>query len=99
MTSNDEEIVIPHQLNAHGRTLVGHVEGRAGKRGNTVDGARFESYDPETKTIKIRIDDSQVPEFWLEVHFTTEQLDRFMKEFEEEEEDDDEEEERRKEFL
>jgi hypothetical protein len=68
-----------YNLFACGRTSVESVEGRPGKRGNIVDGARFESYDPDTQTIKLRVDDSQVPEFWLEIKFFKKDLEKFVR--------------------
>ena len=74
-TTND---VPPGHLRACGNTLVGHVEGRPAKRGNNVDGARFVSYDPVGGTLTLRVDDSQVPEFWLVITIAKRDIDNYV---------------------
>ena len=33
-----------------------------------IDSAKLQSYDPETQTVKLRIDVSNVPGFWMEIN-------------------------------
>jgi hypothetical protein len=55
------------------------ARGRTGQKvGNRVDGARFESYDPVTKLVSLRVDDSQVLEFWLQISFNMKDLEKFI---------------------
>ncbi len=44
----------------------------------SIDGARFFAYNPDTKAITIRVDHSEIPEFWLEVEFTKEKLQEWL---------------------
>lgn len=42
--------------------------------GGHVNGARLQSYDPLTRTVRVRVDDTHVPEFWLEIDVPLERL-------------------------
>lgn len=55
-------------------------DGRPGTLTNPfgkIDGARFTDFDPETRMVTLRIDDSHVPSFWTEVRFTLDKLEEF----------------------
>lgn len=39
-----------------------------------VNGARLERFEPETRTVTLRVDDTHVPEFWLEVELPLDRL-------------------------
>lgn len=47
-----------------GRVMDG--DGKLNKFG-ILDGARIQHYDHDTHTVKLRIDDSNVPGFWMEI--------------------------------
>ena len=44
-----------------------------------IDGARFQSFDESTKTLTIRIDDSNVPGFWMEIPLKLDQVEKLIK--------------------
>lgn len=44
-----------------------------------IDGARFLHYDPETRSIVVRVDHSEIPEFWLELNFTLDEVNKFVR--------------------
>jgi len=43
-----------------------------------IDNARFVYFDPEDRRVKIRIDHSEILEFWMELSFTLEQLEKWI---------------------
>jgi hypothetical protein len=45
-----------------------------------INGARLETFHPHNKTITIHVDDSTVPEFWLEIDLPLAQLVAFVEE-------------------
>lgn len=53
-------------------------EGRVNGPGNTINSAKLDSYDPQQKIVKIRIDDTRLPECWLEIELPVDQLLAFV---------------------
>ena len=53
-------------------TIINNASGK-------IDGARFFTYDPDTKTITIRLDHSKFPEFWAEVRIPLKKLQEWLK--------------------
>lgn len=43
-----------------------------------IDGARFVSHDAASGTVTLRVDHTEIPEFWCEVRFTQRQLEDFL---------------------
>jgi hypothetical protein len=43
-----------------------------------IDGARFQYYDEETKTVVIRVDHSEIPEFWMDIPIKLDQLQKWI---------------------
>ncbi len=75
-----ESAVIP----ARGR-VMGQAEGRDGRTrltlnapGTKVDGARFSGYSAKTRVLHVRVDHSTVPEFWLELDISLDQLEQWL---------------------
>ncbi len=58
-----------------GRVMDG--DGNLNKFG-VIDSGKLESYDPETKTVKLRIDDSNVPGFWMEISIRFDKLEKWV---------------------
>ncbi len=55
-----------------------HEDGDSERRfDGTFNTARFVDYIPSTRRVRIRVQDSRVPEFWLSISFTMEQLSAF----------------------
>jgi hypothetical protein len=75
-------------------TAEGHIRGvdKDGQRTvnafKKIDGARFHSYDPDTKTITIRVVHSTIPAFWMEFKVSVAALNAFVAEEAPQEEDD-----------
>lgn len=42
-----------------------------------IDAAKFQAFDPHTRTVTIRIDHTMHPSFWVELSFPLEQLEEF----------------------
>jgi hypothetical protein len=59
--STDKSII----SSAKGRVMDG--DGNLNKFG-VIDSVKLESFDPKTNSIKMRIDDSNVPGFWMEIN-------------------------------
>ena len=66
------------QLNARGRTTSTSRNVRSPHPGNRIDGAQLQSYDSETRTVRIRVDDSRNLEFWLEIDLPLDQLAQWL---------------------
>ncbi len=45
-----------------------------------IDGAKIQYYDHENNTIRLRIDDSNVPGFWIEFNISLNNLEKFVEE-------------------
>lgn len=43
-----------------------------------IDGARFAEFDPETKKITLRVDSTELVDFWMEVTFSVSQLEEWL---------------------
>ena len=43
-----------------------------------IDGARLDHYDPETRTVHIRVDHSTHPSFYLELDISLDKLERWL---------------------
>lgn len=43
-----------------------------------IDKAKLQSYDPDTQTVKLRIDDSNVPGFWMQINVRFDQLEKWV---------------------
>ncbi len=74
------EIAESNHLNAVGRVCGRDENNRptVNGPGSRIDGARFYNYDSETQSICIRVDDSRVPEFWLEIRLPLQQLHAYV---------------------
>jgi hypothetical protein len=70
MSSEDKTIV-----SAKGRVMDG--DGNINKFG-VIDSVKLESFDPKTDSIKIRVDDSNVPGFWMEVNIRFLNLEKWV---------------------
>lgn len=67
---------------AHLQGVRGRIHGHDGQvnKYSKVDSARLFSYDPETGTVMVRVDHSEIPEFWLEVPIKMDQLNAWVAE-------------------
>lgn len=70
--SSDNSII----SSAKGRVMDG--DGNLNKLG-VIDGVKLESFDHETNSIKMRIDDSNVPGFWMEINIRFTNLEKWVK--------------------
>ena len=70
--SSDNSII----SSAKGRVMDG--DGNLNKLG-VIDSVKLESFDPETNSIKMRIDDSNVPGFWMEINIRFTNLEKWVK--------------------
>ena len=70
--SSDKSII----SSAKGRVMDG--DGNLNKFG-VIDSVKLESFNPETNSINIRIDDSNVPGFWMEIHILFTNLEKWVK--------------------
>lgn len=70
--SSDKSII----SSAKGRVMDG--DGNLNKFG-VIDSVKLESFDPETNSIKMRIDDSNVPGFWMELNIRFTNLEKWVK--------------------
>jgi hypothetical protein len=61
---------------AKGRVMDG--DGNINKFG-VIDGARIQYYDHESNTLRLRIDDSNVPGFWMEINISLDNLEKWLK--------------------
>ena len=43
-----------------------------------IDGARFVDFNQLTRNITIRVDDSNVPGFWLEINLSLDQMEKWL---------------------
>lgn len=43
-----------------------------------IDNARLKNFDPETKTLTIRVDDTNVPGFWVEIPLNLDQVEEWL---------------------
>lgn len=59
-----------------GRVMDG--DGNLNKAG-IINSGKLNSYDPETGIFKLRIDDSNVPGFWIEIDINFENLKKYIK--------------------
>jgi hypothetical protein len=80
MSSEDKTIV-----SARGRVMDG--DGNINKFG-VIDSVKLESFDPKTDSIKIRVDDSNVPGFWMEVNIRFLNLEKWVNKMKKMSEDD-----------
>ena len=69
--STDKSII----SSAKGRVMDG--DGNLNKFG-VIDSVKLESFDPETNSIKMRIDDSNVPGFWMEINIRFVNLEKWV---------------------
>jgi len=44
-----------------------------------IDGARIQGFDESTKTLTIRVNDTNVPGFWMEIPLKLEQVEKWIK--------------------
>jgi len=79
--SSDKNIV-----SAKGRVMDGY--GNLNKLG-VIDSVKLESFDPATNSIKMRIDDSNVPGFWMEINIRFVNLEKWVKKMKKMAENDD----------
>jgi len=63
-------------LRATGR-FYGNINDR---KVQDVDGARLFYFDEETRTLGIRVEHTQLPDFWLEIHIPMHKLEQFVRE-------------------
>ena len=70
--SSDKSII----SSAKGRVMDG--DGNLNKLG-VIDSVKLESFDQETNSIKMRIDDSNVPGFWMEINIRFTNLEKWVK--------------------
>jgi len=61
---------------AKGRVMDG--DGNLNKFG-IIDSVKLESFDHETNSIKMRIDDSNVPGFWMEINIRFTNLEKWVR--------------------
>lgn len=59
-----------------GRVMDG--DGNLNKFG-IIDSGKLQNYDPETGIVKLRMDDSNVPGFWMEIDIKFENLEKWVK--------------------
>jgi hypothetical protein len=69
--STDKSII----SSAKGSVMDG--DGNLNKFG-IIDSVKLESFDPETNSIKMRIDDSNVPGFWMEINIRFVNLEKWV---------------------
>jgi len=69
--STDKSII----SSAKGRVMDG--DGNLNKFG-VIDSVKLESFDPKTNSIKMRIDDSNVPGFWMEINIRFVNLEKWV---------------------
>ena len=70
--SSDKSII----SSVKGRVMDG--DGNLNKFG-VIDRVKLESFDPKTESIKMRIDDSNVPGFWMEINIRFVNLEKWVK--------------------
>jgi len=70
--SSDKSVI----SSAKGRVMDG--DGNLNKLG-VIDSVKLESFDPKTNSIKMRIDDSNVPGFWMELNIRFTNLEKWVK--------------------
>jgi len=70
--SSDKSII----SSAKGRVMDG--DGNLNKFG-VIDSVKLQSFDQETNSIKMRIDDSNVPGFWMEINIRFIKLEKWVK--------------------
>ena len=80
--STDKSII----SSAKGRVMDG--DGNLNKFG-VIDSVKLESFDPKTNSIKMRIDDSNVPGFWMEINIRFVNLEKWVNKMKRMAEDDD----------
>ena len=69
--STDKSII----SSAKGRVMDG--DGNLNKFG-VIDSVKLESFDPKTNSIKMRINDSNVPGFWMEINIRFVNLEKWV---------------------
>ena len=69
--STDKSII----SSAKGRVMDG--DGNLNNFG-VIDSVKLESFDPKTNSIKMRIDDSNVPGFWMEINIRFVNLEKWV---------------------
>lgn len=62
-------------ISAKGRVMDG--DKNLNKLG-IIDSVKLSSFDPKTDSIKVRIDDSNVPGFWMEINIRFEKLQKWI---------------------
>jgi hypothetical protein len=80
--STDKSII----SSAKGRVMDG--DGNLNNFG-VIDSVKLESFDPKTNSIKMRIDDSNVPGFWMEINIRFVNLEKWVNKMKRMAEDDD----------
>ena len=80
--SNDKSII----SSAKGRVMDG--DGNLNKFG-VIDSVKLESFDTKTNSIKMRIDDSNVPGFWMEINIRFVNLEKWVNKMKRMADDDD----------
>ncbi len=75
-TVQEADLAESNFIEARGRITASN--GNVNGPGNKLDGARLMSFDAETGIILIRVDCTQVPEFWLELELPFAQLGKFV---------------------
>ena len=79
----DEKTELSKIQNVNGRVQDGDKNlNKFGK----IDGARLQNFDPETRTLTIRVDDTNVPGFWMEIPLKLDQVEKWLKIMKSEEE-------------
>jgi len=84
MSSSSKTII----TSVKGRVMDG--DGNLNKFGN-IDGARIQDYDHDTQTVKLRIDDSNVPGFWMEINIRFDEMAKWVEKMKEESKEENEE--------
>ena len=69
--SSDKSII----SSAKGRVMDGD---RNLNKFGVIDSVKLESFDPKTNSIKMRIDDSNVPGFWMEINIRFTNLEKWV---------------------
>jgi hypothetical protein len=77
-----DEIETAH-LDAQGRIPVCHDDRNFSQKNlkrkyQEIDGARLESYNEDTHSFQIRVDDSERPEFWCQVTIPMDALQKWL---------------------
>ena len=77
---NDAEFFAFKDYDKTELSKIKNVNGRVqDKNINKFDGARLLDFNQLTRNITIRVDDSNVPGFWLEINLSLDQMEKWLK--------------------